>query len=310
MPARRPGRWSVVGIRGSGRNRPTNRQRPTMTLERKTVALPQGTLRYHESGAGEPLVFVHGLVTNADHWRHVIPDLRDAYRCLAPDLPLGAHTRPLAADADLAPADIADLLVAFLNALDLESATFVGNDTGGAFCQVLVATRSEAVDRLVLAPCDAFDRFLPMPYRPIQWGARSQWATFLGVQSLRFGVVRRLAFAPVTRTGIPPGLMREYVAPLVEDAGVRRDLRTVLCGISSGYTNLAARSFPDYERPVLVVWGHDDPVFPIEDGRRLAELFPDSQLVEISGTGAFIPEDRPGALVDEMQRFLAETERV
>lgn len=279
-----------------------------MTLERETVDLPQGTLRYHDAGSGEPLVFVHGLVTNADHWRHVIPDLWDSYRCLAPDLPLGAHAHPLAADIDLTPAGVADLLVAFLDALDLESATFVGNDTGGAFCQVLVATHPEAIDRLVLAPCDAFDRFLPMPYRPLQWGARSRWATFFGVQSLRLGAVRRSAFAPVTRTGIPSGLLREYVAPLLDDAGVRRDLQTVLRGISSGYTNLAARSFPAFERPVLVVWGPDDPVFPVDDGRRLAALFPDSRLVEVPGTRAFVPEDQPGALVDAMRTFLAETE--
>lgn len=279
-----------------------------MTLERETVDLPQGTLRYHDDGTGEPLVFVHGLVTNADHWRHVIPDLRDDYRCLAPDLPLGAHDVSMEPDADLTPAGLADLLVAFLEAIDLESATFVGNDTGGAFCQVLLATRPEAVDRLVLAPCDAFDRFLPMPYRPLQWGARSRWATILGVQSLRFGLVRRLAFAPVTRTGVPQGLLRAYVARLLDDAAVRRDLRAVLRGISSGYTNLAARSFPELECPVLVVWGPDDPVFPIEDGRRLARLFPDSRFVEIRGTRAFVPEDRPGGLVDAMQKFLAETE--
>lgn len=280
-----------------------------MRLEREAVDLPQGTLGYHDAGSGEPLVFVHGLVTNADHWRHVIPELRDDYRCLAPDLPLGAHPVSMQPNADLTPAGIADLLVAFLDALDLESATFVGNDTGGAFCQVLVSTRPGAVDRLVLAPCDAFDRFLPMPYRPLQWGARPKWVTFLGVQSLRSGVVRRLAFQPVTRTGVPPGLLRTYVAPLLDDAGVRRDLRTVLRGISSGYTNLAARSFPAFERPVLVVWGPDDPVFPIEDGRRLAALFSDSRLVEIPGTRAFVPEDRPGELVDAMQTFLAETDR-
>lgn len=279
-----------------------------MTLERETVDLPHGTLGYHDVGNGEPLVFVHGLVTNADHWRHVIPDLRDDYRCLAPDLPLGAHRVSMEPDADLTPAGLADLLVAFLDALDLESATFVGNDTGGAFCQVLVATHPGAVDRLVLAPCDAFDRFLPMPYRPLRWGARSRWATVLGVQSLRSGMVRRLAFAPVTRTGVPPGLLRTYVAPLLDDAAVRRDFRAVLRGISSGYTNLAARSFPEFERPVLVVWDPDDSVFPIEDGRRLAALFPDSRFVEIPGTRAFVPEDRPDALVDAMQSFLDDTE--
>lgn len=59
---------------------------------------------------------------------------------------------------------------------------------------------------------------------------------------------------------------------------------------------------------MLVVRAPDDPVFPIEDGRRLAALFTDSRLVEISGTRAVVPEDRPGALVDAMESFLTATE--
>lgn len=78
--------------------------------------------------------------------------LDDSYRCLAPDLPLGAHASPFEPDADLTPAGISDLLVAFLQELDLEAATFVGNDTGDAFCQVLVPIEPDIVDQLVLNP--------------------------------------------------------------------------------------------------------------------------------------------------------------
>lgn len=101
--------------------------------------------------------------------------------------------------------------------------------------------------------------------------------------------------------------MREYVTPLVEDVDVRRDFRKVLGGISTEYTNLAARSFPEFENPVFVIWGSNDPMFPAEDGRRIASAFPDSRITEVHGTRAFVPEDKPDTLVRTLREFLAET---
>ena len=55
------------------------------------MQLPQGTIRYRERGTGEPIVFVHGALVNADLWRKVVPELAKDFRCIAPDLPLGSH---------------------------------------------------------------------------------------------------------------------------------------------------------------------------------------------------------------------------
>jgi len=69
----------------------------------RDVQLPSGTIRYHERGTGPPVVFVHGLLVNANLWRHVVPAVAGAgFRCLAPDWPLGSHTIPVP-QADLSP---------------------------------------------------------------------------------------------------------------------------------------------------------------------------------------------------------------
>src|SRR5687768_18540816 len=77
----------------------TEKERPMAISEslgqKKEVQLPQGTIEYRERGTGEPIVFVHGALVNADLWRKVVPGLAKDYRCIAPDLPLGSHTRPL-----------------------------------------------------------------------------------------------------------------------------------------------------------------------------------------------------------------------
>lgn len=76
--------------------------------EWKTAELPSGRVEYAERGSGRAVVFVHGLLVNANLWRKVVPEVAAAgFRCLAPDWPLGAHRLPMPDDSDLTPAGVA-----------------------------------------------------------------------------------------------------------------------------------------------------------------------------------------------------------
>ena len=87
--------------------------------------------------------------------------LSDRYRCLAPDWPIGAQQIAMNPDADLSPPGIAATIASFLEALDLEDVTIVGNDSGGAMSQVLVTRHPERIGRLVLTNCDTHENFPP-----------------------------------------------------------------------------------------------------------------------------------------------------
>lgn len=278
----------------------------------REVHLDAGTVRYRDEGDGEPLVFVHGALVNGDHWRNVVPHFTDEYRCLVPDVPVGAHRVPMAPDADLTPPGIASMLVDFLDAMELERATFVGNDTGGALCQLVVANHSERVGRLVLTNCDAFSNFLPPRYRYLQYGARVPGFVYVHAKALRFHTVRvgSRGYGPLSSEPMPREVLDGYGAALNGDPGVRRDFRKLLRGISPSYTENATESFPDFGRPVLLAWGPDDPVFPIEHAHRLAELFPNATVEAIEGAHAFVPEDRPERLASVMRSFLTEPDSV
>lgn len=126
----------------------------------RTIQLPQGSVCYCEFGTGAPIVFVHGLLVNGGLWRKVVPRLVQHYRCIVPDWPLGSHQETLNSDADRSPLGLARLIADFLAALRLESVTLVGNDTGGALCQIVAAEYPERIGRLVLTNCDAIDAFI------------------------------------------------------------------------------------------------------------------------------------------------------
>jgi pimeloyl-ACP methyl ester carboxylesterase len=272
--------------------------------ESKEVTLPQGRIRYRERGTGEPVVFVHGLLVNGDLWRKVVP-LLDGFRCIAPDLPLGSHEGPMSPEADLTPPGLARLIADFLEACDLEDVTLVANDTGGALSQILVTEHPERVGRLVLTSCDAYENFLPPLFKFLQVMARIPGSIAVIAQTLRPRPLLRLpiTFGWVAKHPIDRDATSSYLEPVRRDAGVRRDVRKVLRGISNRYTLAAAEKLPRFDRPALVVWHAGGRVFPVDHGRRLAAALPQGRLEVIEDSYGFIPEDQPERLAQLIASF-------
>jgi pimeloyl-ACP methyl ester carboxylesterase len=274
------------------------------------LTLPQGTIRYREVGdPGKPVtVFVHGLLVNGLLWRKVVPRLAGELRCIVPDWPLGSHEPAMAPGADLTPGGVANLIADVLEALDLRDVTLVANDSGGALCQLVVTRRPERVGRLVLTPCDAYENFLPPLFRYLELLARVPGGAVLGMQMLRVPPLRRLpiAYGWLSKRRPERAVEDAYVAPILRDAGVRRDTTTFLRGIDKRDTLAAAERFSDFEKPVLLAWAAEDRVFPLRYAERLAGAFPHARLERIADSYTFVPEDQPERLADLISAFVRE----
>jgi pimeloyl-ACP methyl ester carboxylesterase len=277
--------------------------------ERRTVEIAAGTIEYRERGSGPPIVFAHGVGVNGDLWRNVAPELAaDGYRCIAPDLPLGGHSLPLTAAApDMSLPGLADILASFIDALGLSDATLIANDTGGAISQAYVGRRPERLARLVLTSCDAFDRYPPPAVAYLKPLARTPGGLWLLGQSVRFKAVQRLpiAYGWATSAPVEPRIMDSYTRNVRLDPGVRADLARVLKGARKAHMQEASRSVANFDRPALVTWAAGDKFFPVEHGRRLAELLPQGRFELVENSRTFIPEDQPARLVGLVREFLA-----
>lgn len=221
-----------------------------------------------------------------------------------PVLPLGAHGLPLQPGADLTPPGLARLLVEVLDGLGVASASVVGVDTGGALTQLLMAHYRDRVDRVVLTACDAYEDFPPQSFgwllRPLAWPG----VAFAVAVAGRLRRVRRFAVPrPITHRGVPDDLLRQWTAPL-RDAGVRRDLRTVVAGMQPRHTLAAAEANRDFPRPVLVAWGDDDRAFRRRLAERLVVDLPHARLVTLPDCGAFAAVDVPELLADLVDEHL------
>jgi pimeloyl-ACP methyl ester carboxylesterase len=274
------------------------------------VTLEAGTIEYDDVGAGPVVVLAHGLAMDGAQWRHVVADLRSDHRCLLPTLPLGAHHRPMRPDADLSLRGLGRLLAEFLDRLDLRDVTLCFNDWCAA--QVMIADGLvERVGRLVLVSCEAFDNYPPgLPGRMAALSARLPGGIALMARTLRFRPLRELPIALgwMSKRGIPDEVVQEWLRPL-RQREIRRDLRKYARDSKRGKRDLlaATETLPSFDRPVLIAWASEDRLMPPEHGRRLAELFPNSQLVEIADSYTLIPEDQPALLAAHLRQFIADT---
>ena len=283
---------------------------PALGVARE-LDLPQGRLRYFEAGTGSPIVFVHGLLVNANLWRKVVAQLSREFRCIALELPLGSHTLPMPEDADLTPHGLADLIADAIEALALEQVTLVGNDTGGALCQMVVTRRPERVGRLVLTSCDYRDNFPPAMFRSFKPAAAIPGAMKLLMLPMRLRAPRQLPFAfgwlvkqPIERQAEDSYLLAGMSIP-----GVERDLKRVIKGMDARYTNEAADRLGQVEKPALIAWSREDRFFKPAHAERLAHDLPNARLEWIENAHSLSPEDEPRRLAELIARFVQEPRR-
>ena len=273
------------------------------------VELSAGSIRYEDTGGEGPVVVLcHGLLMTASLWDAVVAELRSGFRCVRPTLPLGAHRRPMRAEADLSLRGQVRLLAEFLERLELEEVTLVFNDWCGA--QLLVAEGWDGrVGRLVLASCETDDNYPPgLPGRVAALAARLPGGLAAVLKPLRFKALRRLpmTFGLMSKRPIPDELFDEWLEPALTHAAIRRDLRKYAGDTQEGRRQLVKANprLADFGKPVLVAWAAEDKVMPAAAGRRLAAAFAGSRFIEIPDSRTLIPIDQPRALAGAIATFV------
>lgn len=191
---------------------------------------------------------------------------------------------------------------------ELNDATVVGNDTGGALMQLLIGEGAADIGRVVLVSYDAFDNFPPgLTGRTLVRSGKLPPVLFGSfMQQMRFRMIRRLplAFGWLTKRG--DAATKRWVRLVLTQPAIRRDAVRMLRTAAADTDLLlaAAERLPRFDRPALVVWAREDRVMPLEHGRRLAELLPLGRLVEVEDSYTLIALDQPIALAQLIREFV------
>ena len=147
----------------------------SMAKEPEGKYIQAGNLRihYHEFGSGYPLICIHGAGPGASGWSNFkgnVDEFAKHYRTILFDMPqFGKSDKPVIKDARLA--FLAENIQAFMTALGIEKAHFIGNSMGGQAALKLAADHPERADHLVVIGSGAIKAgsiFQPMPLEGIR----------------------------------------------------------------------------------------------------------------------------------------------
>lgn len=273
----------------------------------RVLQLKGGPMRVFEAGTGEPIVFVHGALVNANLWRKVVPRLSPDFRCITLDMPLGSHELPVP-DADLSIPGIADMIADAIAELGLESPTIVGNDSGGGLTQIALSRHPDLAGRVVLTSCDAYENFPPRFFRILLWPTRFPAVARVLFASLRIRALRStpLAFGWLMRSKLDPLAGDSYILPILTEKASGADFARIIRDIDPKYTMDAIEKLRSYDRPVLIAWSRDDRFFPPADAERLARDIPGARLEWIDDAYTFSMEDQPERLAELIAGFVRE----
>jgi pimeloyl-ACP methyl ester carboxylesterase len=271
-----------------------------------SVQLDGMSIRYRSRGDGPPIVFVHGVYVGGSLWSAVAERLPNN-RCILPTWPLGAH-RDSVTGADLSALATARRIPAFLDALDLQDVTLVGNDTGGGLCLAALGSGLPGLDRigrLVLTNCDSYEHFPPKGFDTIVRVSRR--VPPVGRLLLRFFASKagQRAFLKSVCVHPPKGAEAASIFEgFNESSTARRDALTVTKSLESSVTLDAVDALRAFTKPVLLAWGESDKLFPLEHARRLEADFTDARLEVIPDASTFVMLDQPDALAKAISEFI------
>jgi pimeloyl-ACP methyl ester carboxylesterase len=288
-----------------------HRWRSPLLGEQRTLELDGGVLDYFERGEGPALLFTHGWLANANLWRKVVDRLHGGFRCLVLDLPLGSHRTPMDAGADLSPLGVAGLIAAVLEQLDLRETTLVGNDSGGAYSQIaLTSHRAQTAGRvsgLVLTSCETpFDEWPPKPFDGLPAAARDPEALAQLLAALTDPAVRAspVAYGLLLKHPIESEASDSYALPAGQNPDLLRDVAKAMAAAATAPVRDAGEALiAGGGPPALLIWSEQDEVFPIAHAVHYADQLADAELVRITDSYSFTPEDQPEAVATAIGSF-------
>lgn len=115
-----------------------------------TVEVDGATLAYRETGAGEPVVFVHGGLSDLRTWQQQLPVIGGSYRAISYSRRYARPNDDIESGSDDQMLPHVDDLAAFLRALDAAPAHLVGNSWGGFICLLTALRHPQLVRTLVV----------------------------------------------------------------------------------------------------------------------------------------------------------------
>lgn len=254
-------------------------------------------------GPGDPVLLLHGVPGWRGTWETVARRLAAEYRVIVPDLlGFGGSDEP---GHDFHAQGQATAVEALLERLAIPSAHVVGFDFGGPVAVAMYARAPKRFKTLALIATNLFtDTPIPGPLKlaPVPIVGRALFHLAFG----RPGLIVMWFAATRQRGRFPLRRFWRSIAPANAVRWTRRIFFESMRDLAGRY-GLVQRTLAEVRVPTLVVWGDNDPFFPVPQGERLARALSAARFIVLRDTGHFVPEEQPEALLASLRDHFTAT---
>jgi len=271
-----------------------------------------GPVVYHESGSGQPLIFIHHIAPGASsyEWSKVYPDFAGRFHVLALDMiGFGESARP---DAKLGASDCVRVLAEFIRATCWEQMpVLVGSGLGAGFCAYLASQHPELVSRLIL--------FMPTGQndfgrQPLSSGTRllsripllNQFA-YRNYQSTKTAM--RLALAQ--SCFCDPARLTDETVDVFSTCAQQYGAEHAIFNLFSGRFNFDLESrIKTISQPVSFLWSEQPALPPLDTATQFQKLLTGSSLGILKNTGTLAAIEDPAQMSAVLDELLEENLRI
>lgn len=264
-------------------------------LAEHTVAAAGHDIHYLAGGEGEPVVLLHGIFAEKDHWVDFARPLTGSWRVIAPDLPGFGESGRNESEVYDYPAQV-QRLRALLDALGLERVHLAGNSMGGTLAVLFAQQYPQGVASVALIGSphgirsprpSAMDRMIDAGQAPLVVRTPQQFEAMLDL------VFAQRPFLPW------PVLQASRAAALAQAESNQRIWNQQLA-----HRHLLDARVDTLRARTLVLWGGADQVFDVSGAELLRRRLPSADVQVLPGLGHLPMMEAPRETALAYERFL------
>ena len=265
------------------------------------ISLDGATLHYRDEGQGTPVVLLHGTAASLHTWDGWAKEMSKSHRVLRLDLPGFGLTGRNTTDT-YSIEYYSDLLLHFLDSLNIERAHLAGSSLGGQIAYDFAASHPERVQKLILVSptgvTNANDKSISMPFLMAQ--------TPLLKHSLKYITPRFIVEKSLKEVYGDDSRLSEETITMSHDMLLRAGNREAFIARMNTVDADNLHKLAQVQAPTLILWGEADAWVPATNAAHFQQEIKGAQLKVYPGAGHIPMEELPKETVQDALRFLAD----
>jgi len=267
----------------------------------KFVEIDGMQVHYRVEGKGIPIVLIHGTGASLHTWDDWTLKLKENYQVIRMDLPAFGLTGPNKS-GDYSIKQYTQFLEEFVVKMKLDSMFLAGNSLGGNIAWNYASKNPEKVQKLILVDASGLPTNKPQPwiFKMAKTPVLSKLFLYITPRSI---IEDNLKQVYEDDTKISDALITRF-----HDMALREGNRKAFVDRAKIDFKISEASkeeqLQNIQTPTLLIWGAKDTWIPLDNGKRMDALLPNSKLVVLQNSGHVPMEENPKESFKVLNDFL------